>query len=152
LRVAVGSDHAGYRLKEEIKCHLSEQGHDVHDFGTFSLDAVDYPDFALRVAKAVAGGDCELGVLACGTGLGMCIAANKVRGVRAALCHDEFSARSARRHNDANVLTLGARVVGNEKALSIVDAWLAARFEAGRHERRVRKILEIERCEGKDEA
>jgi len=144
LRVALGSDHAGFALKEEIKDYLREAGVEYHDFGTFGPEAVDYPDFALAVAEAVAHGRFERGILCCGTGVGVAIAANKVPGIRAALCHDTFSARASREHNDANVLTLGARVIGPGLAREVVAVWLAAEFAGGRHRRRVDKIRAIE--------
>lgn len=144
VRVALGSDHAGYDLKEAIKEYLQNQGIQYHDFGTFSQETVDYPDFALPVAQAVAGGDFDCGILVCGTGLGVCIVANKVPGVRAVCCHDTFSARSAREHNNANILTMGQRVVGPGLALEIVKVFLGSTFAGGRHARRVEKIKTIE--------
>lgn len=124
---------------------LTAQGIHYHDFGTHAPDAVDYPDFALPVAEAVARGEFDRGIIVCGTGIGVSIVANKVPGVRAALCHDTFSARSSRAHNDANILTLGERVVGPGLALEIVRVWLASEFEGGRHARRVAKIAAIEK-------
>ncbi|TDA69754.1 MAG: ribose 5-phosphate isomerase B [Clostridia bacterium] len=144
MRVALGSDHAGYDLKAAIKEYLQGQGIAHQDFGTFSQEAVDYPDYALAVAQAVSGGSFDYGILVCGTGLGVCIAANKVAGVRAVCCHDTFSARSAREHNNANVLTLGQRVVGPGLALEVVKVFLDASFAGGRHARRVEKITAIE--------
>ena len=144
MKLAIGSDHAGLVLKREVRRALDERQLAVEDFGTHSEDSVDYPDFAARVAQAVSGGDCALGVLVCGTGIGMSIAANKVRGVRAAVCTTEFEARMARAHNDANVLCLGSRVVGAGLATQIVEAFLDQRFEGGRHERRVQKIRDAE--------
>jgi len=137
-RLAIGSDHAGYELKAEVARWLGEQGYEVRDLGTDNPDdRVDYPDFGRSVAKAVASGDCELGIVVCATGLGVCMAANKVRGVRAALCTDPFMARMSRQHNDANVLCLGERVIGRGLALEIVASWLEASFDGGRHARRV---------------
>jgi len=147
MRIAIGSDHGGYELKTIVVRHLRELGHEVEDYGTHSLDSVDYPDFALPVAKAVAAGQCERGMLICGTGIGVCIAANKVRGIRAALCSDTYSARMSRQHNDANILCMGGRVLGQGLALDIVDTWLNASFEGGRHARRVDKIHRIEQGE-----
>ncbi|HYR56499.1 MAG TPA: ribose 5-phosphate isomerase B [Myxococcaceae bacterium] len=144
MKLAIGSDHAGLVLKREVRRALDECQLAVEDFGTHSEDSVDYPDFAARVAQAVSRGDCALGVLVCGTGIGMSIAANKVRGVRAAVCTTEFEARMARAHNDANVLCLGSRVVGAGLATQIVEAFLDQRFEGGRHERRVQKIRDAE--------
>ncbi|MDN5292883.1 MAG: ribose 5-phosphate isomerase [Eubacteriales bacterium] len=145
MKIAIGSDHGGFKLKEEIKSHLAELGYEYHDFGTFSPEAVDYPDFARKVAEAVAKGDYERGILICGTGIGIGIAANKVPGIRAALCHDTFSARASREHNDANILTMGERVIGPGLAKEIVKVWLESEFAGGRHARRVEKIRAIER-------
>lgn len=142
--VAVGADHAGFPLKEDLKAYLKEQGYEVRDVGTDSVGSVDYPDFAVRVAEAVASGEAPWGLLVCGTGIGMSITANKVPGVRAACCADPFSARMARTHNDANVLTMGGRVVGSGLAREIVRAWLESRFEGGRHARRTAKIEALE--------
>lgn len=144
MRIALGSDHGGYRLKQVIKAYLKERDLDHEDFGTYDAASVDYPDYAYRVATAVAAGKYERGILCCGTGIGVCIAANKVPGIRAAHCHDTFSARAAREHNDANILTLGERVIGPGLAVDIVAAWLAAEFAGGRHARRVGKIKAIE--------
>lgn len=147
LRIAIGSDHGGYQLKEEIKKALLEKKYQVEDFGTHSTDSCDYPDIALPVARAVAAGEYDKGILICGTGIGISIAANKVPGIRAALCHDTFSARASREHNDANILALGERVIGRGLALEIVDVWLASEFSGGRHQKRVDKIAAIEkRC------
>lgn len=142
--VAVGADHAGFALKEDLKAYLKEQGYEVRDLGTDSLESVDYPDFAVAVADAVASEEVPWGLLICGTGIGMAITANKVPGVRAACCADPFSARMARAHNDANVLTMGGRVVGPGLAREIVRAWLESDFEGGRHARRTAKISALE--------
>ncbi len=144
MKLAIGSDHGGYRLKEEIKSELKLRDIESVDFGTDSLESVDYPDFALAVAEAVAAGKFDLGIICCGTGLGVAITANKVPGVRAAVCHEPYSARMAREHNDANVLTLGERVTGPGLALEVVNAFLTTPFAAGRHAKRVAKIGEIE--------
>jgi ribose 5-phosphate isomerase B len=144
VQIAIGSDHAGYNLKELIKEQFKGEGVSFVDFGTNSTEAVDYPDIARPVAESVARGESRFGILICGTGIGMVIAANKVPGVRAALCHDVFTARAAREHNDANVLTLGEKVTGAGLACEIVRAWLQAAFQGGRHERRVNKIRSIE--------
>ena len=144
MRVALASDHGGYRLKQAIAGYLEEQGIEYKDFGTMSEDSVDYPDYALAVAQAVSAGDCDRGILVCGTGIGIGIAANKVPGIRAALCHDTFSAQASREHNNANILTLGERVVGSGLALDIVATWLKSDFAGGRHARRVDKITAIE--------
>jgi len=145
VKIAVGSDHSGFRLKQEVLSWLSEMGHEALDFGTASADSVDYPDYALSACEAVASGKAGLGILVCGTGLGMAITANKVPGIRAVTCSDTFSARCSREHNDANVLCLGERVIGFGVARDIVETWLASSFAAGRHVRRVDKIAAIER-------
>lgn len=137
MNIVIGSDHAGFKLKELVKSHLERRGHAVEDAGPAAPESCDYPVYGLKVARLVAGGAYEQGVLVCGTGLGMSMAANRVRGARAALCTSEFQARMARAHNDANILVLGERVVGSELALAILDAYLETRFEGGRHERRL---------------
>ena len=142
MKVAIGSDHGGYDLKEEVIDLLEELDVDYKDFGTDSTESVDYPDYATPVSKAVAKGEYDKGILICGTGIGMSIAANKVSGIRAALCHDVFSARATRQHNDSNVLTMGSRVIGSELAREIVSTWLDADFDGGRHQRRIDKIGE----------
>lgn len=140
MKIALGSDHAGYCLKETIKDWLQENEHQVVDQGTDGSESVDYPDYAESVARSVAAEEADLGILICGTGLGMSMAANKVAGIRAARCQDTYSARMARNHNNANVLTLGARVVGEGLALAVVESFITADFFGGRHERRVNKI------------
>lgn len=142
--LALGSDHGGYALKQEIIGHLEKKGIKYKDFGTHSEDSCDYPLYAEAVGKAVASGECELGILICGTGIGVSIAANKIKGIRAALCGDCFSAEFSRLHNDANILTLGARVIGTGLALKIVDTFLNTEFEGGRHGRRVGLISKLE--------
>jgi len=144
MKVAVGNDHGGLALKETVISLLQELGHDVVDLGTNSGESCDYPDFAGKVAEGVGAGAYDRGVLICGTGIGMSIAANKVKGVRAALCNEIFSARMARAHNDANILCLGARVVGPGVAAEIVKAFFTTDYEAGRHARRVEKIHLLE--------
>ncbi len=144
-RIAMGADHAGYHAKEVIKRYLMEQGYPVEDLGTWSDESVDYPDYAKKVAERVAGGEDQLGVLVCGTGMGMAIAANKVEGIRAAVAHDAITARLAREHNDANVLTLGGRVVDDARAVEIAKEFLNAKFTGGRHQRRIDKITELDR-------
>ena len=144
MRIALGADHAGYELKDRIKRHLQQRGVDVRDEGTNSSESVDYPDFARTVAYDVHEGRAELGILVCGSGIGMAISANKVAGIRAASVSSEYEAQMSREHNNANVLTLGARILPAEQALKIVDAWLAAKFAGGRHQRRVEKIAAIE--------
>jgi len=140
----VGSDHAGFRLKERIKNFLNEKGMEFYDVGPEKEDSVDYPDFAEKVAEAISKGEAERGILICGSGLGMTIVANKFKGVRATLCHDEYTAKMSRAHNDSNLLTLGSRVLEEEKALRIVEIWLTTPFEGGRHLKRLEKIKEIE--------
>ena len=142
MKVAIGADHGGVHLKATIKALLDELNVAYTDFGTDSEDSVDYPDIAEPVAKAVAAGEYDRGILICGTGIG--IAANKIAGIRAALCHDTFSAHASREHNNANILTMGERVIGPGLAGDIVKIWLATEFEGGRHERRVTKIAELE--------
>jgi len=140
MDIAVGSDHAGYRLKEAVKGYLQSQGHRVTDYGAPSEESVDYADFAFPVARGVAAGKHERGVLVCGTGQGMTMTANRVRGVRAALCLDAETARMSRKHNNANVLVLSGWKVSTEEAPRILDAWLSTEFEGGRHLRRIRKL------------
>lgn len=144
MLVAIGSDHGGFHLKEAIKEHLVEKGIPHRDFGTYSTDSVDYPDIAKQVAAAVAGGEFTRGIIICGTGIGVSIAANKMKGIRASLCHDVFSAQMAREHNDANILALGERVIGVGLATMIVDKWLTSEFAGGRHGRRVDKITQLD--------
>ncbi|MCF0154600.1 MAG: ribose 5-phosphate isomerase B [Veillonella sp.] len=145
MKVAIGADHGGYSLKEDLKHLLEDMGVEYKDFGTHSTDSVDYPDIAVPVAQAVAAGEFDRGILVCGTGIGIGIAANKVPGIRAALVHDTFSAHACREHNDANILTMGERVIGPGLARDIVKIWLTTEFEGGRHERRVEKIMAIEK-------
>ena len=144
VAVALGADHAGWELKEALKAWLIDQGHQVLDFGTHSPDPVDYPDYAAQVAEAVAVGKVDRGVLLCGTGIGMAITANKVPGVRAAVCGDTFTARISREHNDVNVLCLGARLTGRDLAREILQIWLDSTFAGDRHARRVGKVTAME--------
>lgn len=144
-KIALGADHAGFEEKEKIKATLDELGVAYDDMGTSSCDSVDYPDYARKVAEAVGRGEYEQGLLVCGSGTGMAISANKVKGVRAAVAWNEDIARLAREHNNANVLSLPARFTSDDEAAKIVKAWFAADFEGGRHERRVEKITEIEK-------
>ena len=145
MKIALGSDHGGFALKEQIKSYLIEKGYEVKDFGTYSTESVDYPAFALKAALAVSKGECEKGIVVCSTGIGISIAANKVKGIRAALCGDLFSARLTREHNDTNVLALGAFIVGEKLAYAIVDTWLGTEFsKEERHQRRIDGITEIE--------
>ncbi|HJV04287.1 MAG TPA: ribose 5-phosphate isomerase B [Actinomycetota bacterium] len=148
MRLAIGSDHAGYRLKEDLKSYLKELGHDVEDLGTDSEEPVDYPPYCAAVGRAVRDGRADRGIVLGGSGQGEQISANKVRGVRAALCNDLFTARLSREHNDANVLSMGARIVAPPLARAIVRVWLETAFDGGRHQRRIGLIEEIEREEG----
>ena len=145
MKIAVGSDHGGVELKEEIKKFLKDEGYEFKDFGTNSTESCDYPDYALPVAEAVVAKEYDLGILICGTGIGIGIAANKVPGIRAALCSDTFSAHATREHNNANILTLGQRVVGPGLAIDIVKTFLNTEFEGERHQKRIDKIAEIEK-------
>jgi ribose 5-phosphate isomerase B len=145
MRIVLASDHGGLTLKEEIKQYLVEGGHEVTDVGAHTEESVDYPDFGKFAAEIVAGGEADRGILVCGTGIGMSIAANKVKGVRAALCTDPYMAEMARRHNDANILALGGRVVGPGLAVSIVRLFLETPFDGGRHQRRIDKITDLEK-------
>lgn len=145
MRIAIAGDHGGFILKEQIKNYLKEQGYDYQDFGTMTGDSVDYPDYALIVAQKVKSEEFDRGIIICGTGIGISIAANKVPGIRAALCNDSFSAKASREHNDANLLALGERVTGPALALNIVETWLKTDFAGGRHQKRVDKITAIER-------
>lgn len=144
MKIAVASDHGGFALKKEIVKFLQEKGLEYEDLGTYTEESVDYPEIAFKLAEAVAKGEYDRGILICGTGIGVTIAANKVKGIRAALCHDVYSARMSRAHNNANVLTLGGRVIGPELARIIVEEWLMAEFEGGRHQRRLDKIASYE--------
>ena len=144
MKIAIGADHGGYQLKEEILGYLLEEGYEVKDFGTYEEKSVDYADYSLPVAEAVAAKEFDFGILICGTGIGIGIAANKVPGIRAALCSDTFSAHATREHNDANILTLGQRVVGAGLALDIVKTFLTSKFQGDRHLKRIEKITAIE--------
>ncbi|MGL4742621.1 MAG: ribose 5-phosphate isomerase B [Sarcina sp.] len=144
MKIAVGCDHGGFVLKSEILAHLESKGIECEDFGTYSEESCDYPDISIKVAEAVVAKNFDFGILVCGTGIGISIAANKVPGVRAALCGDTFSARATRQHNNANILALGQRVTGVGLALDIVDTFLSHEFEGGRHEKRLNKLSAIE--------
>jgi len=140
MKIAIASDHAGFEVKQALSEHLRKTGHEVVDHGCHEAVSCDYPDLAATAARSVATGNEEIGILLCGTGIGMSMAANKVPGIRAALVHDAFTAEMSRRHNDANVLCMGARVLGEAKCLELADLWLQTPFEGGRHARRVGKI------------
>ena len=145
MKIAIGCDHGAFALKEVVKAHLEGKGYEVCDYGTYSLASCDYPDFAEKAAKAVASGECEKGIVLCTTGIGISIAANKVKGIRCALLHDIWSAKMTRAHNDTNMMALGAAVVGKMLALEIVDTWLDTEFSAeAKHQRRIDKITAIE--------
>ena len=144
MKIAIGSDHGGFRLKEEIICWLKEKEIPHEDVGTYTLDSVDYPDYAEKVAEKINSGDADRGILICGTGIGICIAANKIHGIRAALCHDVYSAQKSREHNDANILALGERVIGTGHALLVLEEWLKTEFWGGRHAKRVEKITALD--------
>lgn len=141
---AIGSDHGGFELKQAVMKHLEERGIEYRDYGTYTPESCDYPDYGAAVGRAVVSGECERGIVICGTGIGISMAANKIDGVRCALCGDCFSAEMARAHNDANVLALGARTLGEGLALKIVDTFLDGEFQGGRHARRVAKIMALE--------
>ncbi len=144
MRIALASDHGGLNIKREIKALLEELGHEYEDFGCHCADSVDYPDYALPVAEKVARGEFDRGILICGTGIGMSITANKVKGIRCALVHDTFSAKATREHNDSNILAMGERVIGPGLAREIAKVWLETSFAGGRHERRLQKIKQAE--------
>lgn len=145
MRIALSSDHRGFRAKEQLKNYLERAGHTLKDLGCPDTTSCDYPDTGIAGAESVAHGDMDRGILFCGSGIGMSIAANKVKGVRAALCHDELTAEMSRRHNNANVLCLPADLLGDELIRRVVDIWLRTDYEAGRHDRRLHKIAEYER-------
>ena len=144
MKISIGSDHGAFAMKEHLKQYLTEQGHQVVDCGTYSTDSCDYADFAKAAAQLVANGDCDRGIVTCTTGIGISIAANKVRGIRCALCSEPYSAEMTRRHNDANMLAMGGALIGPNMADRIVDVFLNTEFEGGRHARRVGKIMAIE--------
>lgn len=138
--IAIGSDHAGYDLKNIVIDYLKELGYECNDFGTYSKDRTDYPIYAEKVAKAVSSGECQKGILICGTGVGISIAANKIEGIRAVVCSEPYSAKLSREHNNTNILAFGSRVIGDEVAKMIVKIWLETEYEGGRHQRRVEQI------------
>lgn len=147
MKIILGSDHAGLDLKEKIFQHLRENGFSIEDIGTYTPESVDYPLYAQKVARSVAEGNADRGILICGSGLGMCIAANRIPGVRAVPVSDPYAAKMSRRHNDSNVLCLGARFLGQDMAMEIVDTWLNESFEGGRHQRRVAMMDQLPRFE-----
>ena len=144
MKIAIGNDHTALEMKAAIKAHLGEKGYEVLDLGTNSTDSCDYPVYGEKVGRAVVDGEADLGIAICGTGVGISLAANKVKGVRACVCSEPYTAKLSRMHNDSNVLAFGARVVGVELAKMIVDEWLNASFEGGRHQRRVDMLMDIE--------
>ena len=145
MKIAMGCDHGAFALKNVVKAHLEGKGYEVCDYGTYSLDSCDYPDFAEKAAKAVAAGECEKGIVLCTTGIGISIAANKVKGIRCALLHDIWSAKMTREHNDTNMMAMGAAIVGEMLAKQIVDTWLGTEFSGeAKHQRRIDKITAIE--------
>lgn len=144
MKIGIASDHGGFELKEYIKEYLKDNGIQYIDYGTNSLDSVDYPDYGRKVADGVVSGEIDKGIVICGTGIGISIACNKVKGIRAALCSDTYSARMSVEHNNANILALGGRVLGRDLAMEIVATWLNAKFQGGRHGRRIEKISDIE--------
>lgn len=147
MKIAIACDHSALELKDVVKNLLAERGLEYQDFGTYTTDSCHYPIFGARAAKAVASGECELGIVICGTGIGISMAANKVKGIRCALCSDTFSARMTRIHNNSNMLAMGARVIGVELAKDIVNAWLDAEYEGGRHQARIDMITALENGE-----
>ena len=145
MKIAIGCDHGALALKNKVVAHLQKKGHEVSDFGTYTLDSCDYPDFAEKAAKAVASGECEKGIVLCTTGIGISIAANKVPGIRCALLHETWSAKMTREHNDTNMMAMGAAVVGELLALEIVDTWLGTEFShEAKHQRRIDKVMALE--------
>ena len=146
MKIAIGCDHGALALKNKVVAHLQKKGHEVSDFGTYTLDSCDYPDFAEKAAKAVASGECEKGIVLCTTGIGISIAANKVPGIRCALLHETWSAKMTREHNDTNMMAMGAAVVGELLALEIVDTWLGTEFShEAKHQRRIDKVMALEK-------
>jgi len=144
MKIVLACDHGGLELKEAVKCHLVKKGYEINDIGVHDTNSVDYPDYGKSAAEIVAKNEADKGIIFCGTGIGISIAANKVKGIRCALCTNEYMARMSRMHNDANMLALGNRVIGQGTALDIVDVWISTEFEGGRHENRVKKLMQIE--------
>lgn len=145
MRIAIGNDHSAVEMKQMVQAYLEEKGYEVINYGTDSFESCDYPVYGEKVGQAVVSGEVDLGVLICGTGVGISLAANKVKGVRAVVCSEPYSAKLSKQHNNTNILAFGARVVGIELAKMILDEWLGAEFEGGRHERRVNMIMDIEK-------
>lgn len=145
MKISIACDHGGFALKETVKDVLTKEGYEVKDFGTYNTESCDYPDFAAPAARAVADGECEKGIVICTTGIGVSIVANKIKGVRCALCTTVLQAEMTRKHNDTNILALGAGITGQNLALKIIDVWLNTDFEGGRHQRRVDKITSLEK-------
>ena len=144
MKIGIGNDHSAVEMKFAIKKYLEEMGHEVVNYGTDSTESCDYPEYGEKVGRAVASGEADLGIAICGTGVGISLAANKVKGIRACVCSEPYTAKLSRMHNNSNVLAFGARVVGSELAKMITEAWLDAKFEGGRHERRVQMLMDIE--------
>ena len=144
MKLGIGNDHVGYEMKLEIKAYLEAKGHEVIDYGAYSSERSDYPVYGEKVARAIVSGECDAGILICGTGVGISVSANKVHGIRAAVCSEPVTAALSKRHNNANIIAFGARIVGIEMAKAIVDAWLSAEFEGGRHAHRVGLLMDIE--------
>ena len=144
MKIAIACDHGGFRLKSAVIEDLKENGYEIEDFGTYNTESCDYPDFAGKAAKAVASGNCDKGIVICGTGIGVSITANKVKGIRCALVHDVFSAKATRQHNDTNMIAMGERVIGEGLALEIIHAWLNTAYEGGRHDLRIEKMMAYE--------
>ncbi len=147
MKILLACDHGGFQLKETVKEHLINSGYNITDIGVYNMNSVDYPDYGKKAAEMVAAGEADKGIIICGTGIGISIAANKVKGIRCALCTNEFMAKMSRMHNNANMLALGERVLGKGVAVDIVDVWLSTEFEGGRHEIRVNKLMDIEKTE-----
>lgn len=147
MKIAIANDHVGYELKQVVIDYLKSKGHEVVDFGAYGAERCDYPVYGEKAARAVAAGDCDLGVLICGTGFGISLTANKVQGIRAVVCSEPYTARLARQHNNANIVSIGARVIGSEMALFIIEEFLNAEFQGGRHQIRLDQIADLERRE-----
>ena len=144
MKIGIGNDHAAVEMKKEVEAYLQEKGYEVVNYGTDTHESCSYPEYGEKVGRAVVSGEVDLGILICGTGVGISLAANKVKGVRAVVCSEPYSAKLSRQHNNTNVLAFGARVIGIEMAKMITDAWLDAKYEGGRHQRRVDQLMEIE--------